>query len=543
VTTEPGSGVPAGPDEPTSADAPVVESTSELLSSMLSRAVEGQLDEQRELAGAIDDMRTQLISMGRQLADVRVRTPRDEATDAQINTVTAELREAVRFLSERLDGVTRMLALRGEEFADVRTSLGALDAQIRSQMETISALTQGVEAAAAASDNREVLARLDTMEATLATKADNDLGERLVAVGAGIEAAIDAAVAPLAQRLTEISAATAAQSATLTQLQSRLDPMASDITAIGGNVSGLVEGSAASVALDARVNESVTDAMRETERRLTVHIDEAVLALAEALLRRRISQPARSAAAPAAAPAIAEADAEPRDAERADTGPDVSAVPEASADDAAELVTDQTSGAEPEPSPTAEVDLSSPASDVSETPETDEVGAEPQASDAVEAVEAVDAEVAEVAEPAIQPDSDTSPLSPPVAWWEQEMATIEVPSSTAAPVVDDPDIDVTDEMTDASGEDDPETEFDADDSPDSGGLEPHDDPYSTAELPRVLATADTGPAEGYGSPADFYDAARDPWSPEPASARPAATPGDAGPVEDDNGPKRRRRWF
>jgi prefoldin subunit 5 len=533
VTTEPGSGVPAGPDEPTSADAPVVESTSELLSSMLSRAVEGQLDEQRELAGAIDDMRTQLISMGRQLADVRVRAPRDDATDAQINTVTAELREAVRFLSERLDGVTRMLALRGEEFADVRTSLGALDAQIRSQAETISALTHGVEAAAAASDNREVLARLDTMEATLATKADNDLGDRLVAVGAGIEAAIEAAVAPLAQRLTEISAATAAQSATLTQLQSRLDPMASDITAIGGDVSGLVEGSAAGVALDARVNESVTDAMRETERRLTVHIDEAVLALAEALLRRRISQPARPAATPAAAPAVSDADAEPADTEPADTEPDVSAELEASADDAAEPVTAPTGGADPAPSPTAEVDPGSPAPDVSETPETDEVGAEPRASD----------RDAEVAEPAVEPDSDSPPLSPPVAWWEQEMATIDVPPSAPAAVVDDPDIDVTGEMTDASGEDDPETEFDAEDSRASGGLEPHDDPYSTAELPRLLATADTGPAEGYGSPADFYDAARDPWSPEPAAARPAATAGDAGPVGDDHGPKRRRRWF
>jgi uncharacterized coiled-coil protein SlyX len=525
VTTPSGPGVPmAGPNEPATAQPATGESPAELLQSMLSHAVEGQLDEQRELAGAIDDMRSQLMRMGQEIADLRVRAPRDDAADAQINSVTVELREAVRFLSERLDGVTRMLALRGEEFADVRTALAALDTHLRTQADTIAELSVGVaelpsygermsilqdnvralhlqlvgiDAALKASDNSGVLARLDVIETALAAHASDDIGERLSAVSAEVEAA----VAPVAQLLSQISAGTAAQAAILAQLQQRLDPIATDITAIGGDVAGLVEGSAAGAALDSRVNESVTEAMRETERRLTVHIDEAVLALAQALLRRRITSPAVQPGAPTTtAPPVEQPEPEP--------------APESP------------SAAEPEPP-------SAPEPEPPSAPEPEPGWAPQPAESATAPADPVDPEpVAEVEE--------SAPIVAPTAWWEQEMATIDpAPGSEA-----DLDLDLDLDLDNALDLDRNDYDYDAP-AVDGGAIdvEPQhddetqvgeptaDDPFSTTELPR-LVTADS---------AEDSDAEH--WSPERPPARDPADPTlDIAPDRIEE-PKRRRRWF
>jgi uncharacterized coiled-coil protein SlyX len=523
VTTPSGPGVPmAGPNEPAIAHPAAGESPSELLQSMLSHAVEGQLDEQRELAGAIDDMRSQLMRMGQEIADLRVRAPRDDAADAQINSVTVELREAVRFLSERLDGVTRMLALRGEEFADVRTALAALDAHLRTQADTIAELSVGVaqlpsygermsilqdnvralhlqlvgiDAALKASDNSDVLARLDVIETTLAAHTSDDIGERLSAVSAEVEAA----VAPVAQLLSQISAGTAAQAAILAQLQQRLDPIATDITAIGGDVAGLVEGSAAGAALDSRVNEAVTEAMRETERRLTVHIDEAVLALAQALLRRRITSPAVHSAAPTtAAP----------DAEQPEPVP------------------------EPPSAPQAE-----PAPDPESASESTPHDAEPAAAPAAASAAAGDHE------PATAID-ESAPIVAPTAWWEQEMSTIDPAHVSEADLDADLDLDLAldldldDDAVDAAvvtgGAVAAEPPYH-----DEAQLGGHavDDPFSTTELPRLVTDeppelASDGAAAGAAQ-----------WSPERPPARDPADPTlDIAPDRIEE-PKRRRRWF
>jgi hypothetical protein len=369
VTTEPGSGTPmSNPPEP----APAMpgssgdESTSDLLQSMLSRAVEGQLGDQRELTSAVGDMRTQLMRLSQELAEMRVRPAGEDNADAQLNNVTVEMREAVRFLSERLDGVTRMVAQRGEELADIRTALTAIDAHVRSQAETIGVLSAGlqalpsygervsvlqdnlqvlhrqlvgIEGALAATEDNTVGERLSSIEAALASsKDDHQVLHRLTAIEAGLAApsddhgvaerlaAIESSVAPLIGRLDEVSDTGTAQSALLSQLQtstsqlhlavtglqSRVDPIAEDITAIGSEVTGLVEGSADGAALDSRVSESVSQAVRETEHRLMAHIDEAVVALAQTLLKRRMPSAASQITGtpivetPPAAPPVAE---------------------------------------------------------------------------------------------------------------------------------------------------------------------------------------------------------------------------------------------
>ena len=169
---------------------------------MLARAAEEQLGEQRELASAIGDIRNQLMRMSQELAEMRVRPP-DETVDAQINHVTVEMREAVRFLSERLDGVTRMVAQRGEDLADIRTALTAIDTHVRSQAETIGVLSAGLQAlpsygerVSALQDNVQVLhQQLVGIEGSLAARPDGDdnYAERLES--------IESSIAPLAQRL------------------------------------------------------------------------------------------------------------------------------------------------------------------------------------------------------------------------------------------------------------------------------------------------------------------------------------------------------
>jgi len=113
---------------------------------MLAQAVEGQRDEQREVAGVLGDMRNQLLRLGQEIAEMRASGGSDGGDASTINNVTVELREAVRFLSERLDGVTRMVAQRGEDLADIRGALTTIDAHVGAQGETIGMLSQGLQA-------------------------------------------------------------------------------------------------------------------------------------------------------------------------------------------------------------------------------------------------------------------------------------------------------------------------------------------------------------------------------------------------------------
>jgi hypothetical protein len=307
---------PEQPVEPAQAEPPAPpavtddESTADMLRSMLSRAVEDQLVDQHEIASLMSDMRSQLMRFGQEIADMRANRPRDDSSDAQINSVTVELREAVRFLSERIDGVTRMVAQRGEDLADIRGALTAVDAHVRSQAETIGLLSAGLQSLPSYGEQISVLAdnlaivhrqlvAIDVAVNAAATPSE----ERL--------AAIEASVTPLAATMSELAAA-------ISSMQTQVEPLASDVTAIGGHVTGLVEGTADGAALDSRVRESVSVAVAATEQRLIAHIDEAVLALAQTLLKRRPVSIATPVAEPGAEPVSAEpANDEPAVAEPA----------------------------------------------------------------------------------------------------------------------------------------------------------------------------------------------------------------------------------
>ncbi|HVT64675.1 MAG TPA: hypothetical protein VHD81_05955 [Mycobacteriales bacterium] len=161
---------------------------------------------------ALVDIRNQVIRLGQEVAAMRAEQP--AASPDAMNSVTAELREAVRFLAERLDGVARMVAQRGEELADTRGALGAIDAHVRSQAETIGVLTTGMQAlptygaqVAGLQDNLNTLLqrlgnlegalgqRLGGIEQAVARPTDASVSERL--------SAIEGMLGPLAQRLAQ----------------------------------------------------------------------------------------------------------------------------------------------------------------------------------------------------------------------------------------------------------------------------------------------------------------------------------------------------
>ncbi|HVV74945.1 MAG TPA: hypothetical protein VHC43_02840 [Mycobacteriales bacterium] len=200
---------------------------------------------------ALVDIRNQVIRLGQEVAALRAEQPAQNP-DA-INSVTAELREAVRFLAERLDGVARMVAQRGEELADTRGALGAIDAHVRSQAETIGVLTTGMQAlpsygqqVSAVQESLNGLQqrlggiegslgqRLGGIEQALARPTDAQVSERL--------SAIEGMLGPLAQRLAQ---AHNDHAASLQSLHGKLESLAAGTQAALAQPATIDEGALA----------------------------------------------------------------------------------------------------------------------------------------------------------------------------------------------------------------------------------------------------------------------------------------------------------
>jgi hypothetical protein len=294
-------------------------------------------------SAVLTDVRNQLMRLGQQVAEMRTE-PAIAGAEAA-NGIIAELREAVRFLAERLDGVARMVAQRGEELADTRGALGAIDAHVRSQAETIAVLSSGMQAlpsygerVSALQDNLNVLQqRLGGIEG-----AFGPLGQRLGGIESAVArpdsgvserlAAIEGMLGPLSQRLGQAlteqaaslqalhgrveSVASGTQAALATPLnvdetavaalEPRLAAIVAEVAALRGDLSGL---NSAAPALDISalrdqivamagsaspsgdggpsnlaLSQDIDVALRQAEARINDHIDDAVLALAETLL-------------------------------------------------------------------------------------------------------------------------------------------------------------------------------------------------------------------------------------------------------------------
>jgi chromosome segregation ATPase len=389
---------------------------SERMQSLLSRAVEDQLSEQRQLAGVLGEIRAVLGRLDEQLGALRAAGPDGAAAQVEQASaaVSADVRDAVRVLAERLDGVSRLVQQRGHDLAEIRGSVAELKESVDRQVAAIDGVSGGLGALPAFGERIEALQgglgglhdRLNGLEELVAgvaalqqrgettetalrelrhafsgaaarlaeLPARGDVESMLARPVDGLDAVgarlgrVETALPSLLERLDAIDAATTGVEARLRELAEQLtdgtpaagtDPVereeatvaladlraeierrfdelaerdTGDTTADrlsvridelherlfgeGGlqeQVTGLaVADGGAAAAGGEPVEELVTRAVADSERRLAAHVDEAVLALAEALLKRRASRAGVraeivAAAAPApAAPVVSE---------------------------------------------------------------------------------------------------------------------------------------------------------------------------------------------------------------------------------------------
>ena len=243
--TDPGSGTPM----------------SERMQALLSRAVEDQLSEQRQVAGAMTEVRNHLAHLGAELQQLRATAggAADEEIQRQVAGVAADVREAIRVLSERIDGVSALVQQRGNDLAELR---GVIDNDLRPRVEGVDGAIRDLRGAFTGIGSRVAdLPGRQEIEAMLArtSEATGPLDERLESLQGWIEEVHEGlfgetGVHPRVQALVEHAA----------------EPPAAPQEDLGG-----------------RIDEAVRSAVAASEKRITAHVDEAVLALAEALLRKR----------------------------------------------------------------------------------------------------------------------------------------------------------------------------------------------------------------------------------------------------------------
>jgi len=371
---------------------------SERMQSLLSRAVEDQLNEQRQLAGLLGDVRGQLARIHQEVEALRGSgAGAGGASDADaLAQVSAEVREAVRLLAERVEGVARLVQQRGTDLSELKAALADLQATMRSHTDALGGVSGGLAALPAFGDRigglqdnlvalHDRLAALDetagvvtTLRQQVDTMAQelrelrsafagmgarlaevpgrpelesvvtrvgarvDELGEqvsalrpaltvvqeRIAALGEGGDAEPNAAVEALRAELARFADTVVTDVARVQERLIKLDETMTEVAeslapdpgqdgdeeepaqpgedAVLGELSELRDSllgpggladkveALADDDLDTRVGAAVREAVAAAETRLTAHMDEAVLALAEGLLRRRGSRSAVS---------------------------------------------------------------------------------------------------------------------------------------------------------------------------------------------------------------------------------------------------------
>ena len=221
MTQDPGSGQPM----------------SERMQSLLSRAVEDQLSEQRQLAGALAEFRAQLGRLSSQLegqqSGAGAATPQLEQA---LGAIAGDVREAVRLLGERLDGVGRLVQQRGHDLAEQRAVLEELKGAVEKHSNALGGMTGGLAALPAFGE------RIDALQGGLGGLADRlrGLEELTAAVGALQQRAegLDTGLRELRQAFSGV-AARAAQLPAREDIESITGRVAESVDGLGGRLSRL----------------------------------------------------------------------------------------------------------------------------------------------------------------------------------------------------------------------------------------------------------------------------------------------------------------
>src|SRR4051794_21884155 len=213
MTQDPGSGVPM----------------SERMQSLLSRAVEDQLSEQRQLAGVLAEVRTQLGQLTGQLGALQGAAGGDSPQLEQaLGAIAGNVRDAVRLLGERLDTVGRLVQERGHDLADQRAMIGELKVSVDGHTKALSGMTGGLAALPAFGE------RLEALQGGLTGLGDRLRGlEELTAAVSGLQQRADTVDAGL-RELRQAFSGVAARAAQL--------PGREDVENITGRITESVDG-------------------------------------------------------------------------------------------------------------------------------------------------------------------------------------------------------------------------------------------------------------------------------------------------------------
>src|SRR3954471_10159785 len=241
--TDPGSGTPM----------------SERMQALLSRAVEDQISEQRQVAGAMNEVRSHLAHLSDELQQLRATAggAADEEIQRQGAGVASDVREAIRVLGDRIDGVSALVQQRGQDLAEIRN---VIDSELRPRVD-------GVDSAMR--DLRGAFSGIGSRVADLPGRQDI---EGMISRAGTDTSGIDERLESLQGWVEEVHAGLFGEDG------------------VHPRVEALVEQAAQGMPVDeiaARIDASVRTAVTASEKRITAHVDEAVLALAEALLRKR----------------------------------------------------------------------------------------------------------------------------------------------------------------------------------------------------------------------------------------------------------------
>lgn len=389
MTVDPGSGAPMA----------------DRMQSLLSQAVEDQRSEQRQLAGALTEVRGQLARIAAEIEGLRTAAPGSPGgggagAEEAVATVSRDIREAVRMLAERLDAVGRSVQERGADIAEMKVAVEDLHSAVRGHTNALAGVNQALSAVPAVGERvgglqdnlvslhdrlaglEEVAAAVDRLGLRIES-ADQDMRELRSAftgmasrmaelpsrsdlgtataqstesldIVAGRLARVESAIPELLGRVDALREHAEARETTESpsfdaggvatdELIARLDaveaalvvlteqltaepPPAEDAATAGadepdsvaeqlaelteglfgdgGLVARLEDAAVDDETLDRRIADAVQSAVAESEQRLSAHMDEAVLALAEALFRTG-RRPGRAAPAVVPAPATA----------------------------------------------------------------------------------------------------------------------------------------------------------------------------------------------------------------------------------------------
>ena len=211
---------------------------SERMQSLLSRAVEDQLSEQRQLAGALSEVRAQLGQLGSQLDALHAGGGGGSAPnlDEALGAIAGQVREAVRMLGERLDSVGRLVQERGHDLAEQRAMIGELKAAVDRHTSALDGMTGGLAALPAFGE------RIDSLQGGLGGLADRlqGLEELTSAVGALQQRseALDTGLRELRQAFSGV-AARAAQLPGREDLDAATGRMSESVDGLGGRLSRL----------------------------------------------------------------------------------------------------------------------------------------------------------------------------------------------------------------------------------------------------------------------------------------------------------------